>query len=69
MKIRWNEEINELLKTERMNIHVTKSEMNALRDAAVDEGLPYQSLVTSILHKYTRGKLIDINEARKILNF
>ena len=55
-------------KTERMNIRVTKSDMLALRDAARNEGLPYQSLVTSILHKYTTGKLIDIDEARKILH-
>lgn len=33
-----------------------------------NEGLPYQSLVTCILHKYTTGKLIDIDEARKILH-
>lgn len=55
-------------KTERMNIRVTKRDMEALRAAALSEGLPYQSMVTSILHKYTTGKLIDIDEARKILH-
>ncbi|MEA1910880.1 MAG: antitoxin [Spirochaetota bacterium] len=55
-------------KTERMNIRVTKRDMNALRTAALREGLPYQSMVTSILHKYTTGKLVDIDEARKIMH-
>ncbi len=50
-----------------MNIHVTKRDMKAIRDAALKEGLPYQSLITSILHKYTTGKLVDIEEAKKIL--
>ncbi|MDA3940467.1 MAG: hypothetical protein PF693_14350 [Spirochaetia bacterium] len=51
-----------------MNIRVTKRDMIALKDAALSEGLPYQSMVTSILHKYTTGKLVDIEEARKILH-
>jgi len=29
---------------------------------AEDEGLPYQTLVTSILHKYTTGRLAEIRQ-------
>ncbi|HOE09515.1 MAG TPA: antitoxin [Treponemataceae bacterium] len=54
-------------KTERMNIRMSKSDMENLKSIASKEGLPYQSLVTSILHKYTSGLLVDINEAKKIL--
>ncbi|NLK46040.1 MAG: hypothetical protein GX297_05230 [Treponema sp.] len=54
-------------KTERMNIRMSKSDMENLKFIASKEGLPYQSLVTSILHKYTSGFLVDINEAEKIL--
>lgn len=54
-------------KTERMNIRMSKSDMENLKFIASKEGLPYQSLVTSILHKYTSGLLVDINEAEKIL--
>lgn len=54
-------------KTERMNIRMTKADMESLKLAASREGLPYQSLVTSILHKYTTGRLVDIQEAQKIL--
>jgi predicted DNA binding CopG/RHH family protein len=54
-------------KTERMNIRMTKRDLLALKAAAQSEGIPYQSLVTSILHKFTTGQLVDINEAKKIL--
>ena len=54
-------------KTERMNIRMTKRDLLALKAAAESEGIPYQSLVTSILHKFTTGQLVDINEAKKIL--
>jgi predicted DNA binding CopG/RHH family protein len=54
-------------KTERMNIRMTRRDMEALKRAAAHEGLPYQSLVTSVLHKFTEGRLVDIEEAKKIL--
>jgi len=59
--------VNTQNKTERMNIRMSKKDMENLKTIASREGLPYQSLVTSILHKYTTGLLVDINEARKIL--
>ena len=55
------------LKTERMNIRMTRSDMLRLKGLAEREGIPYQSLVSSVLHKYTEGLLVDINEARKLL--
>lgn len=58
---------NSSKKTERMNIRMTKYDMERLKEIAVREGLPYQSLVTSILHKYSEGLLVDINEARKLI--
>ncbi len=54
-------------KTERMNIRMSKTDMKNLKTLAAKEGLPYQSLVSSILHKYTSGLLVDIDEAKKIL--
>ena len=59
--------VNTQNKTERMNIRMSKADMENLKTIASQEGLPYQSLVTSILHKYTTGILVDINEAKKIL--
>jgi predicted DNA binding CopG/RHH family protein len=55
-------------KTERMNIRMTRNDMENLKLAAAREGLPYQSLVASILHKYSSGLLVDIEEARKLIS-
>lgn len=55
-------------KTERMNIRMSKSDMDSLKRLALQQGLPYQSLVSSVLHKYSSGLLVDINEAKKILS-
>lgn len=56
-----------LNKTERMNIRMSKIDMENLKALAEQEGIPYQTLVASILHKYTAGQLVDLKEARKVL--
>jgi predicted DNA binding CopG/RHH family protein len=46
-------------KDERMNIRMTKRDMDALKIKALEEGMPYQTLVSSILHKYLAGNLVE----------
>ena len=48
---------NTLKKNQRMNIRISKSDMDRLKAKAVEEGVPYQTLVTSVLHKYVSGRL------------
>ena len=50
---------NTMLKDQRMNIRIAKRDLEGLKAKALEEGLPYQTLVSSILHKYVTGKLID----------
>ena len=47
------------LKDQRMNIRITKKDLDELRAKAIAEGMPYQTLVSSVLHKYLTGKLKD----------
>ena len=47
-------------KEKRISIRIFGDDLEKLRVCAEDEGLPYQTLVTSILHKYTTGTLIDV---------
>jgi predicted DNA binding CopG/RHH family protein len=47
-------------KTQRMNIRISEKDLNALRVRAIKEGMPYQTLVSSILHKYLAGRLVEI---------
>ena len=40
-----------------MNIRITKNDLDGIKSKAVEEGIPYQTLVASIIHKYVTGKL------------
>lgn len=46
-----------LAKSERMNIRISSADLKALKARAIEEGLPYQTLVTSVLHKFVTGQL------------
>ena len=47
-------------KNKRINIRISTRDLTALQRRALEEGLPYQTLVSSILHKYVSGGLQDI---------
>ena len=47
------------IKDQRINIRLTKTDLQEIQAIAVAEGLPYQSLIASILHKYVTGRLVD----------
>ena len=48
-----------ILKDQRMNIRIAKRDLESLKARALEEGMPYQSLVSSILHKYITGRLVE----------
>jgi predicted DNA binding CopG/RHH family protein len=48
-----------LAKDRRMNIRIAKKDLDALKVKAIEEGIPYQTLVSSIIHKYLSGKLVE----------
>ena len=48
-----------MAKDQRMNIRVSKNDLDGIKLRAVEEGLPYQTLVASIIHKYVTGRLIE----------
>ncbi|MCL2881122.1 MAG: antitoxin [Treponema sp.] len=54
---------NTLTKDQRMNIRITKNDLDGIKLKAATEGIPYQTLVASILHKYVTGKLCESNSA------
>ena len=49
--------INTLRKNKRINIRIAEGDLVLLRLRALEEGLPYQSLISSVLHKYVSGRL------------
>jgi len=46
-------------KDQRMNIRIAGSDLVALKARALTEGIPYQTLVSSIIHKYVEGRLTE----------
>ena len=44
-------------KNKRMNIRISERDLRNLKVRALEEGIPYQTLVSMILHKYLSGKL------------
>jgi len=44
-------------KDRRINIRISSKDLRALQKRALEEGIPYQTLVSSILHKYVSGRL------------
>ena len=43
----------------RVNIRISKKDLEALQSRALEEGIPYQTLIGSILHKYADGRLVE----------
>lgn len=50
---------NTFIKNQRMNIRISQKDLNALKIRAAEEGLPYQTLVSSIIHKYLSRNLFE----------
>lgn len=48
-----------LAKNRRVNIRITSMDLEGLQAKAAEEGLPYQTLMASVLHKYVSGRLVD----------
>ena len=47
-------------KDKRINIRISSRDLESLQRRALEEGIPYQTLVSSVLHKYVSGGLHDI---------
>ena len=46
-----------LNKQRRINIRMTERDLKKIRAKAIEEGIPYQSLISMLIHKYNEGKV------------
>ncbi len=46
-------------KDKRVNIRITQKDLVALQKRALQEGIPYQTLIASVLHKFVDQRLIE----------
>jgi predicted DNA binding CopG/RHH family protein len=56
-------------KSRNINIRISELTLAELKKLAEREGLPYQTLVSSILHKYVTNRLVDEEAVSKSLRF
>ena len=47
-------------KDRRLNIRLSSKDLEAIQKRALEEGLPYQTLISSLLHKYASGRLREV---------
>ena len=46
-------------KARNINIRISENDLYWLRKRSADEGLPYQTLISTIIHKYLTEQLVD----------
>ncbi len=44
-------------KDRRVNVRISSRDLDALKKRALSEGIPYQTLISSVLHRYVEGRL------------
>jgi predicted DNA binding CopG/RHH family protein len=47
------------VKDRRVNIRLSSIDLSDIQVRALEEGVPYQTLIASVLHKYVSGRLIE----------
>jgi len=48
---------NTIKKDKRVNIRISTKDLTELQVLAIQDGIPYQTLLSSVLHKYANGRL------------
>ena len=57
---------NTTRKDKRINIRISNRDLMAIQLKASEEGIPYQTLVSSIIHKYISGSLKDVSANKRM---
>lgn len=53
-------------KVTRINIRLTDEDIAKLKYRAEQEGIPYQTLIGGVLHKFVNGTLVNINDIKTV---
>lgn len=57
---------NTFKKDKRINIRISNRDLTAIQSRATEEGIPYQTFVSSIIHKYISGSLQDLTANKQM---
>jgi predicted DNA binding CopG/RHH family protein len=50
-----------MAKDKRITMRLSSMDLESIQARAVEEGIPYQTLISSVIHKYVTGRLVDVN--------
>ena len=59
--------LDRIRKTRNVNIRLSESVLEQLKRRSREEGIPYQTLISSVLHKFVTNRLVDEADIRKSL--
>lgn len=57
--------LDSVRKTKNINIRISERVREQLKNRSQEEGIPYQTLIASILHKFVTNRLVDEKSIRK----
>jgi len=57
--------LDKIRKTKNVNIRLSESVLEQLKRRSAEEGIPYQTLISSVLHKFVTDRLVDESAIRK----
>ena len=57
--------LDRIRKTRNVNIRLSESVLEQLKRRSREEGIPYQTLISSVLHKFVTDRLVDETAIRK----
>ena len=55
-----------LKKDKRVNIRIPSRVLDELQARAIEDGIPYQTLISSILHRFVTGRLVEKPRSNKV---
>ena len=61
------EEYTQKRKEARVNLRLNSEDVAKIRAKALREGIPYQTLIASVIHKYATDQLIDEVTVKKVI--
>ena len=54
-------------KRKNVNIRISERDLRRVKERAAAEGIPYQTLIASVLHKYVTDQLVEERDIRRTL--
>lgn len=57
---------NTMKKDKRVNIRISSKDFAGIQTIALEDGIPYQTLMSSVLHRFVTGKLVERSAPERV---